>query len=199
MISGNRYQIVDLRWFTAKTTAINCRKPSDALAARHDSYICRYFTLNWIQNRQLYEVLTQLDAIALYAIRNTGCPLGHAVRKCGIIPLCIGQAKPTPVARLDRLPTAPASVNAKERFISYSNQGGVKRTKRTFLQEISWNPPPDSSLTPRFPPHHPKSGAHTNSLSTPQNEISSPAFWGNPNFSTGGWARPDMLANAPAP
>ena len=69
MIIGNRYQLADFRWFTAKIATINCRKPSDALAARHDSYICRYFTLNWIQIRQLYEVLTQLDAIALYAIQ----------------------------------------------------------------------------------------------------------------------------------
>ena len=63
--------------------------------------------------------------------------------KCGIIPLCIGQAKPTPVlkiscdgpsikvfrqkssnARLGRLPPTPASVNAKERFISYSSRRG---------------------------------------------------------------------------
>ncbi len=85
--------------------------------------------------------------------------------KCGIIPLCIGQAKPTP----GRLPTAPASVNAKQRFISYSSRRGGG--KADIFAKISWNPPPDSPLTPRFPRHDPKSGTHTNSLPAPQNEI----------------------------
>ena len=89
--------------------------------------------------------------------------------RCGIIPPRIGKAKPTS----GRLPTAPASVNAKERFISYSSQGGGggKADKADIFVKISWNPPPDSPLTPRFPSHDPKSGTHTNSLPAPQNEI----------------------------
>ena len=68
--------------------------------------------------------------------------------KCSIIPLCIGQAKPT----------APASVNAKLRYISYSNQGGggVKRTKRTFFK--------------KFPGIHPLTArSHRDSRVTTQN------------------------------
>ena len=116
--------------------------------------------------------------------------------KCSIIPLCIGQTNPTPVSedllgwpfhqglppknlqmhalaacRQRQPPSTPKNVSFRIVI-----KGGVKRTKRTFLQEFSWNPPPDSPLTQQFPRHHPKSGAHTNSLPAPQNEISSPAF-----------------------
>ena len=73
IINRSHCPLADCRRLTTKITVISCRKPSDSMATRRNSYTLRCFALNWIQLRQPHEALTQL-IVCLVTVPFQPCP-----------------------------------------------------------------------------------------------------------------------------